>query len=327
MSSELRFNLLKGEWVLFAPKRADTKKPQDIFEKKREATPKSACPFDHLEKTGNLPPYFGIPEKKWRVLVFPNKFPGVNASALPAEKGNNPLHSVRAGYGYHDLLIAKGHGKNFCDLPPGDVRDVFRAIRKRYLQVSSDPRIEYISVFQNWGPSAGATLFHPHMQMIALPVVPSHISHELMHSSAYFKKYGRCLYCDMVADEKKEKRRIVFENKRIIAFVPYAAQEPYEVLIAPKKHEIFFEKTSDGVLDDMAEAFRKVLKSVEKKTGADYNAYLHTAPATNGGSYANHHWYIRVLPRTNYSAGFELGTGVEMNPVFPEDAAKILKTK
>ncbi len=329
MSSELRFNPLKGEWVLFAPKRTDKKKVRDIFVQKQKPTPKSACPFEHMEKSGNLPPYFQLPERgSWKVLTFPNKFPGVDTSVEKHVLSSDKFRTTLAGYGYHDLLITRDHSTNFSDLPDGEVFDVFRALRKRYLQVSGDPKIDYIAMFQNRGVSVGASLFHPHMQIIALPVVPSHIFHELSYSLRYFEKNRSCLYCDIIAMERKEKKRIVFENKQAIAFVPYAAQEPYEVLIFPKKHSVFFEQSSDEMLKDTAAAFKKVLKSLKKKIGdPDYNFYLHTAPATDGGVYAYHHWYVRILPKSNYTAGFEFSTGIEINAVFPEVAAKLLRVK
>ena len=327
MNSELRFNALRGEWVLFSPKRQGAKRPHDIFEKKRPVSPKSKCPFENLEKSGNLPPYFQFPESgSWKTAVMPNKFPGLDTSPKEHILHSEKFHMTIGGYGYHDLLITKDHETRFSELTEGEIFDVFQALRKRYLQVSGDPKIDYISMFQNWGPSVGASLYHPHMQIIALPVVPSHISHELVYSLRCYEKHKSCLYCDIIKSERKGKKRIVFENKHVVAFVPYAAQEPYEVLLFPKEHEVFFETASDAVLKDMAIAFKKVLKSIQKKlSDPDYNMYIHTAPATDGGEYPYHHWYIRILPKSNIDAGFELGTGVQINTVFPEDAAKLLR--
>lgn len=326
MSPELRFNPLKGEWVLFAPKRQNKKKPKDVFEGKRKIPPKSKCPFEHPEKSGNLPPYFQVPEKgKWNLIVFPNKFPGVSVSVddnLPREM----FHMALAGYGYHDLLVTRDHGRNFSDFSEKEIGDVFRALKKRYAQVSGDPKIQYVAMFQNWGASVGASLYHPHMQIIALPIIPSHIASELVYAFRYFEKKEKCLYCESIKAERKEKRRIVFEDTNAIAFVPYAAQEPYEVLIFPKKHMPFFELTPEESLRGMARAFKNVLRSIKKNlNNPDYNFYIHTAPATDGGMYPYHHWYLRILPKSNYTAGFELGTGIEINTVFPEDAAKLLK--
>jgi UDPglucose--hexose-1-phosphate uridylyltransferase len=329
MTPELRFNQLKNEWVLFSQKRSDPKKPRDVFVQRRTIPPKDTCPFEDMEKSQNQPPYFKVPERgSWKVLVFPNKFPGLDPTIEKHIVRDEPFRMSLAGYGYHDVLITKSHTKNFSDLPDQDAYQVLHALRKRYLQVSSDPHIDYISMFQNWGVNAGASIYHPHMQIISLPVIPSHIAHELVYSLRYFEKSRSCLYCDLIQGERKEKKRIVYENKDTVAFVPYAAQEPYEVLIFPKQHAIFFEQGSDAILRSASLALKKVLGAIKKKLGdPDYNFYIHTAPATDGGIYEYHHWYIRVLPKTNIDAGFELGTGVQLNAVFPEDAAKLLKTK
>lgn len=330
--SELRFNPFQGEWVLIAPKRHDKKKPRDIFEKKQSIPPQSKCPFENFEKSGNLPPYFKMPEKgSWHVMVFPNKFPGVDTLPEKHVVRDSIFYVTLSGYGYHDLLITKNHNKNFSQLPLSQVNEIFTALRTRYMQVSGDPRIDYIAMFQNRGPTVGASLYHPHMQVIALPVVPSHISHELIHSRTYLEKNHSCMYCDIIASERKENKRIVFQNEHSVAFVPYAAQEPYEVLIFPKKHEIFFEQSSDELMKDMAQSFKKVMNAIGKKLhNPDYNFYIHAAPATNGGEYRHHHWYVRILPKyppSNYTAGFELGTGIQINTIFPEEAAKTLKVK
>lgn len=329
MFSELRFNSLKGEWVLFAPQRSSRTKKRDLFEKRTPPPPKANCPFEHIETSGNLPPHFYIPEKKdWHVCVFPNKFPGVHVQAKEDIKQNRKFHMARGGYGYHDVLITRQHNKSFARVGERHIQDVFLALQKRYKQVSDDPRIEYIAMFQNWGVFAGASLYHPHMQIIALPIIPSHITGELIYALRYFERKKSCLYCDSIAMERREKKRIVYENKGVIAFVPYAAQEPYEVLLFPKKHEAFFERSDKSVYIHMAQGLSHVLLMIEKKLKKpNYNLYIHTAPAINGGSYPYHHWYMRILPKSNYSAGFELGTGIEINTVLPEDAARLLKTK
>src|SRR5690606_31089340 len=141
-----------------------------------------------------------------------NKYPGVTTSVLQHLLKNEKLHMAIAGYGYHDLLVTSDHEKNFPDMPVKMVEEVFQSLRKRYLQVSNDERIDYISMFQNWGASAGASLYHPHMQIIALPILPAHISHELIYSLRYFEKNGSCLYCDLILEERRQKKRVIFEN-------------------------------------------------------------------------------------------------------------------
>jgi UDPglucose--hexose-1-phosphate uridylyltransferase len=333
MNSQLRFHDTTGEWVVISPKRV--KRPNDfgIPKIKRIPSPKSKCPFENPQKSGNESPYFWFPEKKpldkWEIQVLPNKYPALvhqnKSCALAYKKG---IYTVMPGVGHHDLLITRDHYKNYHQLSDKQAFDVFLALVKRYQQLANDKCVQYISIFQNFGPSAGASIFHPHYQILALPVIPNTINRSLNYSQNYWKNYKRCAHCDIIKQELKEKERIVYQKNGVVAFVPFASKEPYQVNIFPAKHFSYFEDSPKEVLKQMALGLKKVLISAAKKlSDPDYNFYIHTAPLFNKKKFTHYHWHIEVVPRSNISAGFELSTGVEINPVFPEEAARLLRIK
>jgi UDPglucose--hexose-1-phosphate uridylyltransferase len=329
--SELRYHATTGEWVLISPKRA--KRPNDfgIPKIRKVKISKKSCPFENPQLFGNADPYFWFPQdkplEKWEVQVLPNKYPALTHKNNNCAKFNKEgIYLVVSGVGYHDLVITRNHYKNFCQLSDSGAYDVLRAFAKRYNQIKSDKCISYISMFQNSGPLAGASVYHPHYQILALPIIPNTINRSFDYSYKYFKKNNRCIHCDIIRKEIKENKRVVYHKNGVLAFVPFASKEPYWVNIFPVKHSSHFEDSSSEVLFNVAVALKQVLKKIFLKlNNPDYNFYIHTSPISEKKSFSHYHWHIEVVPKSNISAGFELSTGVEINPVFPEDAAKLLK--
>jgi UDPglucose--hexose-1-phosphate uridylyltransferase len=126
--------------------------------------------------------------------------------------------------------------------------------------------------------------------------------------------------------EFKPKNRIIFENEGAVAVTPFFSREPFEIRIFPKRHLPYFEDTSDADMAFVVEALHFSLKKLAKNLNdPDYNFFIHTAPVKNKVSHQHYHWHIEIVPKTTIRAGFELGTGVEINIIDPDDAAKILK--
>lgn len=230
------------------------------------------------------------------------------------------------GRGYHNIVITRDHNKNFSHLSSADALSLFMAFQQRYRSSLKDPCLAYILIFHNWGPKAGASVYHPHYQMIGIPVIPPDVGHSLDGSAAYFKKNKKCVHCAMIEWEKKNKRRIIFENKNAIAFAPFVSREPFEVRIFPKNHSSYFENASVRDLQSVVSLLQKSLLAMEKRLGdPDYNFFIHTAPLRNKKRYHHYHWHIEILPKILISAGFELGTGIEITVVDPDEAARILR--
>ena len=200
------------------------------------------------------------------------------------------------------------------------------AFRERYNTLRKDTNLEYISNFHNWGPKAGASIYHPHYQILSIPVVPPDVAYSLDGSFKYFKEHKRCVHCTQITWEKKQKKRIITEDKNAIAFAPFVSKEPFEMRVFLKKHSPFFEEASDEDLKSVAKVLQASLRKLEKAVkNVNYNFFIHTAPIKERSKYKHYHWHIEIVPRLNISAGLELDTNIEVNSVDPDEAAKILR--
>jgi UDPglucose--hexose-1-phosphate uridylyltransferase len=326
MNSELRQDLVSGDWVAIAPGRA--KRPRQLIKKEKKIKKsKRDCPFEDFSKSGNKESVLEFKNKgEWFIKIIPNKYPAFSPKKGKIKIFKNGPYSVLEGVGHHDLAITRDHDKNFPALSKKEANLVFRAFVERYKALAEDSRSAYVSIFHNWGLKAGASVYHPHYQIIAIPVVPPDVNHSLGGSLNYFRKNKKCVHCVMLEHEKKIKSRIVYENKEALVFAPFVSREPFELRIFPKKHFSYFEDTPNNVMEMMVDALQTALKKMERKLGdPDYNFFIHTAPILGKKKYGYYHWHIEVQPKISVSAGFELGTGIEITVVDPNDAAKILK--
>lgn len=326
--SELRQDLVSGDWIIMAPERARRPNASLPKRKKRRPTPKSECPFENLEKSGNWPPILSFPnDKNWKAVIIPNKYPALRHTGKTcATTLRHGPYRFFTGVGYHELVITRDHAKNIAHQSSEEGVQVFKLIQARYRMLEADSCPGYVSTFFNWGREAGASLYHPHYQMLALPIVPPDIEHSLRGSRRYFRKHRRCVHCDMVRYERKSRKRIVEENKLAIAVAPFVSREPFEIRIYPKRHFPCFEKTPLPDLKAVVAVLRSSLRRIERYLrDPDLNFFIHTAPLKKQHQYRHYHWHIEVLPKISISAGFELSTGVEINVVDPDRAAAILR--
>ncbi len=328
--SEFRQDPVSGDWVIMAPERA--KRPQEFLPPKRtrKPTPKQACPFENLEKTDNWPPIFMDPKdlKKWQVAVISNKYPALHhAHECGDLLASGPYH-FREGIGYHDLVITRDHRKNIADLSRTEAVRTFTALQNRFHTIAKDPCMVYTSAFFNWGPTAGASLYHPHYQVLSLPIIPPAVEQSLKFSRVYFEKHRRCVHCEVLRFERRHKNRIIEENGTAIAVTPYAPRGRFEVSVYPKRHVSSFEKTSVRDLTGVASALQSVMKRIRKHLhDPDLNFFIHTSPLRDGKKYAHYHWHIDVIPKISIPAGFELSTGMDINMIDPDWLAALLKGK
>ncbi|MBU6142044.1 DUF4921 family protein [Patescibacteria group bacterium] len=324
--SQLRQDLVSGDWIVIAPGRA--KRPHDFLKKRRprRRSPRSTCPFEDPQASGNGAPILIYGDKAWELQLIHNKFPAfVHKNVCSGIMKDGP-YSVTDTSGHHELLITRDHDKNFSQLSRTRARQVLEAFRDRYLMLTNDKCIEYISMFQNWGPTAGASIAHPHYQFIAVPIVPPDVMHSLRGSLQYEKERHRCVHCVMLAWEKKYKKRIIYENAGAIVYAPFVSKAAFEVRIFPKRHLPYFENTLDHDMDCVADALQAALRRVRAVLkDPDYNFFIHTAPLKDKNRYGMYHWHIEIIPRFSLNAGFELGTGIEINSVDPDMAARLLR--
>lgn len=325
--SELRQDLISGDWIIVAPERL--RRPHDFVpaKRKRKFSPKNSCPFEYLDKKPSWSPVLVFPDKKnWQVAIIPNKYPALSHKDGCAKAFVRGPNKLRGGVGYHDLVITRDHKKNFAELSEGEAFDLLRIMQKWYKMIAKDPCIQYASTFFNWGAGAGASISHPHYQLLSLPIIPPDVQHSLSGSLNYYRKNHKCPHCAINNYELKEGTRIIEKDNRSLAFTPFFSRQPFEVRIFPIKHLPFFEETSVADLSSVAVTLQCVMRRIKKHLNdPDLNFFIHTAPLKNKSRYRHYHWHIEVVPKITIPAGFELSTGVEINVIDPDQAAGILK--
>jgi len=257
--------------------------------------------------------------------VVPNKFPALRPDAAPYHAPHDALHDQRAGYGFHEIVIESPHHRQTLDaLPVNQVTEIFWAIRQRMDHFRRMHGIVYAQVFKNHGREAGASLEHPHCQILAMPVIPVQLEEELAGCQGYHVRHGACVFCDLTDRELSEHSRVVQANNHFVAICPYASRFPYEVWVIPRDHQADFTEASPEQMRALGETMQLVLQRMRRGLGDPaYNWMLHTAPyRLSPGRY---HWHIEIIPKTTRVAGFEWGTGCYINPMPPEVAAAYLR--
>jgi UDPglucose--hexose-1-phosphate uridylyltransferase len=329
--AELRQNLATKEWVLIASERA--RRPQEFAESTRRLThtlPQhdAACPFCPGNEHMVRPDVWHYPDKgPWQVRIFPNMFPALNRDGARVQCLEG-IHRKLSGVGFHEVLVETAlHNQTPAQQPVDQIHRTLRAFQERGRELMADSRLEQIIYFKNHGPQAGSSLAHSHGQLVALPMVPHTVRRRIEEVRRTFDDEGRCPYCQMLTIELDEGDRLVALNGSFVAFVPYAAMSPFHLWIVPRRHgPTFLDQTSLELLH-LAQIMRETLgKLYYGLNDPDYNYVIHSAPVRDSSS-AYLHWYVSIIPRVTKSAGFELGTGMYINPALPEESAAFLRAQ
>jgi UDPglucose--hexose-1-phosphate uridylyltransferase len=326
---ELRKDPVIGRWVIIATERS--KRPDEFGSLDKPLEKDTPCPFcpGNEDKTppeilayrqpGTLPDQPG-----WRLRVVSNKFPALRIEGQLNRQGEGMFDKMQ-GIGAHEVIIeTPDHEKRLADLEQSQIEEILWAFRDRTLDLKKDPRFKYILIFKNQGSAAGASLSHSHSQLIATPIVPKRVMEELAGASEYYEYKERCVFCDIVYQERKEKLRLIGENEDFVAIEPFASRFPFETWIIPKIHEAHFEEATKHEYSKLALILKETmnrLKAVLREP--PYNYVVHTAPFADDYS-KEYHWHIEIMPKLTRVAGFEWGTGFYINPMPPELAAKYL---
>ena len=324
-------------WSIIATERA--KRPHD-FVRNHKASPDvpsydKDCPFCAGNEAMTPSTVFEVaaPEgggrASWAVRVVPNKFP---ALMTPEGEGDTTrrvigrLYLEMDGVGRHEVVIeSPDHSKTIATLSDSEVSMVVRTYRDRFLELDKSPWNQLIIVFRNQGEQAGTSLAHPHSQIIGTPIVPEEIRRRLDESQRYYDDRGTCVYCDILDYELAEKTRIVGSNSGFVALCPFASSVPFEVWIVPRRHASSFGVLSDDEIPLLGTILRNILRRLHDLLGnPDYNYVVRSAPHHSAGE-PHFHWYLEILPRLTTRAGFEIGSGININVVVPEDAAEQLR--
>jgi len=324
-ASELRFDLVSKDWVVIATGRARRPETFKNHKQKEDGVPEKNCPFCHLE-TQFVPVLIYPPgdQKDWKIAVIPNKYPAFSRGINLRERAVGP-YQVMDGIGFHEVVISRDHSQSLALFETDRVKHVIDVYQERYLELMNEKLVNYVSVFHNHGVEAGASIAHPHSQIIAMPVTDPDIRRSLDNSRLFFEMHGKCVHCTMIEWDLEDRSRVIFENEQYLVVTPFASRVAFEIRIYPKEHKAYFERLKEDEKHQLAEALKIALEKIYK--GLDnpaYNFFLHTSPC-DGKSYDHYHWHFEILPKTSIWAGFELGTGIQISTIEPEKAAEYLK--
>jgi len=327
---QLRKDPVIGRWVIVATGRRH--RPNHFAESRTTPTKRPFCPFcigneDKTPKevlsyreagtTTNSP--------GWWLRVVPNKFPVLRVEGDLDRRGDG-MYDLMNGIGAHDVIIeTPEHDLTMADYEPRQIQEVIWAYRDRMIELKKDARFRYLLIFKNHGSEAGASLEHPHSQLIAVPIVPKRVQEEINGSRHYFEdRSERCIFCDIVRHEIRTGTRVVEENSQFVAIAPFASRFPFETWILPKSHEPHFENLRKAEVQELALIMKGVLSRIKQLLNdPPFNYMIHTTPC-NLGEVPYYHWHIEVIPKLTKVAGFEWGTGFYINPTPPEEAARYL---
>jgi UDPglucose--hexose-1-phosphate uridylyltransferase len=309
--------------VIIAPERAD--RPSAFLRPVSEPDA-GICPFCPGNESLTPPELLSRREDgTWTLRVVPNRYPALRTEIPMARAGLGMFDSM-AGVGAHEVVIeARDHRATLADLPVAQIEAVFRAWQERMLDLSRDLRLKSLIAFKNHGVPAGATLFHPHSQLIALPFVPEALQAELTGAGEHFAEKERCVFCDIVAQEEREKDRMVLELERAVVISPWAARSPFELWILPREHRSSFETAPADDLRTAADALRTLLRKIDVALEKPaFHLFLHTMPLREPPN-DFYHWHLELKPVLTQQAGFEWASGCYINPTPPEEAASFLR--
>lgn len=261
--------------------------------------------------------------------------PGPGAGSLKVEArdeetslGSKLSFECEPGFGVHEVVVeSREHDTSWGQMSEEDLARVFVAWRERLLVLAQEPRLKAVQIFKNRGEKAGASIFHPHSQIVALPLIPPVLLEKLRSGQEHFASTRRCIWCELVAVEEEAKERLVESCGNFVTLEAWAPRTAFETWILPRKHGSRFEAQSSEDLFQLARATRRLFAALDQELQTpDLNVMLHTAPLHHP-ELPYFHWHLEVVPTAARMAGLEQGAGVFVSSLGPEEAAKRLRNR
>ncbi len=326
---QLRKDPVLGRWVIIATERE--KRPTDFVHIPEERRG-GFCPFCCGNEDKTPPEVLSYRDSTtkpdapgWQVRVVPNKFPALTIEG-EVDRAGEGMYDKMNGVGAHEVIIeTPDHDADLSRLPVEHIALILKAAEERIVDLQGDARFRYIQFFRNRGYAAGASLDHPHSQLIALPIIPKRLTEELAGSKKYYGYKERCVFCDIIAQDRWTNERVVVESETFISIAPFAARFPFETWILPKKHDPSFEDIDADTRFALAAILKETLLRMNVAlSDPPYNLILHTSPVGER-DLKYYHWHFEIMPKLTKVAGFEWGSGFYINPTPPEEAARYMR--
>ena len=332
---ELRKDPVVGRWVIIASERA--RRPGNFVDTSVHATDSKDCPFCH--DNGADPEVYALKDPhhpdKPKVRVLKSGTPLFSETGSVRRRGQG-LYDICDSFGTHEVVIeTPEHIANMADLSVEQIKNVFETYAIRINHHKQNPDFQYALAYKNYGRAAGSRqIGHARSQIMATPVNPIRVKDKISGAKKYYDYHDRCLFCDLIGQEKRSSERVIVETAEFLAITPFASRFPFEIWVLPKRHSCDFAEGIAGYEGDLGKMMKELLLRV--KIGLDdpaYNYVIQTAPfrMENAGGLKyrtieqDYHWHMEVTPRLTQVAGFEKGTGFYICPIPPETTAKFLR--
>jgi UDPglucose--hexose-1-phosphate uridylyltransferase len=321
-ANQLRLDPLSGRWVVVSTLRGTRPSAFIVPHEPVQEDTSRPCPFcpGHEESSPPALETYG-PSGSWLVRVVPNLYPAFEGDEPFVVANRGPVFTQATAGGIHEVLVlSPEHDASWAMLSDEQAGLVMAALRDRLDEHSQLPNLRYSQAIVNFGRAAGASIEHPHGQLLGMSFVPR----ELAEEQARFARFaGRCLLCTTVDAEEGVGYRVIYQDDRVVVTCPFWSSVPYEMLVIPRAHTPHLFRSSTDDLVSVGRALRRCLGQLRDLIGdVAYNIVFHSAPFRVNEPY---HWHVHVWPKATTQAGFEMGTGVAINVVAPEQAAEELR--
>ncbi len=312
--AELRWNPLIKDWVMIASHRQN-----------RPQMPKDWCPF--CPGSGKVPEHF-------TVYKYDNDFPALSQTPPEPDNVATALYKTKPAYGKCEVILySPEHTVTLPQLPVPHIRELVDLWTERFSELQKDEKIKYVFIFENRGEVVGVTMPHPHGQIYGYSVIPKKIELEMASFQEHLANTGRCLLCDMLADEVKDGRRVIFENDDFLVFLPFFSEYPYGLYIAAKRHVQNLTELTDQEKNSLAKTLKEAAGALDSlfDYAFPYMMCMYQNPVNTGEDTSFHHFHIAFYPpmrsadKVKFNASSETGAWAHCNPTAPEEKAAELR--
>jgi UDPglucose--hexose-1-phosphate uridylyltransferase len=324
--AELRREPVERRWVIITtnPPRG----PADYVPYKlpyRLQEPKEPCPFCPGQEGMTPPEVFFLREGggRWSVRVIPNKFPFFHIEG-EFDRRAEGMYDTMEAVGAHEIVVeAPEHDQSLATMGARHIEHVLGAYQARFVDLKKDVRVQQVLILKNY---PGIFNRHPHSHLLAMPIVPRTIDDEIWGAMDYYRRKERCIFCDIIKEERSAKKRVVLETPHFLVFCPFASRYPFETWIVPKLHAPDYYTATKEITGDLSAVIASLFSRFHKLLAdPPYSLVFHSSPLQPRFHQDEYHWHVEIRLRIGLREGFEWGTGFFVNPTPPENAAAYLR--